>query len=149
MSKQKYYSFLEQAFVFAAIMLLSNIIIKFLPFPMPASVMGLILLFIALCTKVVKLEQVEGLGTSLTGLISFLFVPSGISVINSLGIMGEYGVQIVAIIIIATVILLAVTGWSASALLKLRDKHSGSLNNVKEAVKTSTVMPNKQLEEVK
>lgn len=149
MSKQKYYTFLEQGFVFAAIMLLSNIIIKYLPFPMPASVMGLILLFIALCTKVVKLEQVEGLGTSLTGLISFLFVPSGISVINSLGIMGEYGIQIVSIIIIATVILLAVTGWSASALLKLRDKHSGSLSNVKEAVKTSTVMPNKQLEEVK
>lgn len=124
METKKIYSFLQQAFVFALIMLLANFIVGVLPFPMPASVMGLILLFIALCLKIVKLEQVEALGTSLTGLISFLFVPSGISVINSLGIMGQYGLQIVLIIIIATTILLAITGWTATALLNLkRNKH--------------------------
>lgn len=50
---------------------------------MPASVIGLVLLFIALCTGIVKLEQVETVGTALTNNISFLFVPAGISVINS------------------------------------------------------------------
>ncbi|CAM3219974.1 antiholin-like murein hydrolase modulator LrgA [Vagococcus fessus] len=135
MSKQKTYSFLQQAFIFAAIMLVSNFIVQFLPFPMPTSVMGLVLLFICLCLKIVKLEQVEGLGNSLTSLISFLFVPSGISVINSLGLMKEYGFQIVSIIVIATVILLAVTGWSASFLLKLRDGERGKL---KEVVQSAT-----------
>lgn len=121
METKKIYTFLQQAFVFAFIMLLANLIVGILPFPMPASVMGLILLFIALCLKIVKLEQVESLGNSLTGLISFLFVPSGISVMNSLGIMGQYGVQIVLIIIIATIILLAITGWTATALLNLKE----------------------------
>lgn len=121
MTQSKTYSFLQQAFIFATIMLISNLIVSVLPFPMPTSVMGLVLLFIALCLKIVKLEQVEGLGTSLTSLISFLFVPSGISVINSLGIMSQYGIQIVSIILIATIILLAVTGWSASLLLSFRD----------------------------
>lgn len=121
MTQSKTYSFLQQAFIFATIMLISNLIVSVLPFPMPTSVMGLVLLFIALCLKIVKLEQVEGLGTSLTSLISFLFVPSGISVINSLGIMSQYGIQIVSIILIATIILLAVTGCSASLLLSFRD----------------------------
>ena len=49
---------------------------------MPASVIGMVLLFIGLCTKVVKLEQVEGLGNSLSTVITFLFVPSGISLVN-------------------------------------------------------------------
>ncbi len=57
------------------------------PIPIPASVVGLVLLFVLLCLKVIKLEQVETLGTSLTSLIGFLFVPSGISVMNSLGVM--------------------------------------------------------------
>ena len=39
---------------------------------MPASVIGLVLLFILLCTGVVKLGQVEGVGTALTNNISFL-----------------------------------------------------------------------------
>ena len=43
---------------------------------MPASVIGLVLLFIALCTGIVKLEQVETVGTALTNNISFLFVPA-------------------------------------------------------------------------
>lgn len=146
METKKIYSFLQQAFVFAFIMLLANFIVGVLPFPMPASVMGLILLFIALCLKIVKLEQVEALGTSLTGLISFLFVPSGISVINSLGIMGQYGLQIVLIIIIATTILLAITGWTATALLNLKKKQTFSWNGLKRRL--SVKKHSKKLEEV-
>ncbi|MFP3671096.1 antiholin-like murein hydrolase modulator LrgA, partial [Priestia sp. SIMBA_032] len=78
--------FLSQAFIFSAIMLISNIIATHLPIPMPSSVIGLVILFSLLCLKVIKLEQVESLGTALTGIIGFLFVPSGISVINSLGV---------------------------------------------------------------
>lgn len=110
MSATKVYGFLSQAFIFATVMFVSNLISMYLPIPMPASVIGLVLLFVLLTTKIVKLEQVEQLGTSLTGLISFLFVPSGISVIQSLGVMQEVGVQVVGVIIIATIMLLATTG---------------------------------------
>lgn len=147
METKKIYTFLQQAFVFAFIMLLANLIVGILPFPMPASVMGLILLFIALCLKIVKLEQVESLGNSLTGLISFLFVPSGISVMNSLGIMGQYGVQIVLIIIIATIILLAITGWTAKALLNLKKNQSFSWDGLKSLF--SIKRTHKKLDEVK
>ena len=147
METKKIYTFLQQAYVFAFIMLLANLIVGILPFPMPASVMGLILLFIALCLKIVKLEQVESLGNSLTGLISFLFVPSGISVMNSLGIMGQYGVQIVLIIIIATIILLAITGWTATALLYLKKNQSFSWDGLKSLF--SIKRTHKKLDEVK
>ena len=48
------------------ILLISKIIESFMPIPMPASVIGLVLLFIALCTGIVKLGQVETVGTALT-----------------------------------------------------------------------------------
>ena len=100
--EKKVYSFLQQAAVFAIIMLIANGLAFISPIPMPASVIGMVLLFIGLCTKVVKLEQVEGLGNSLSTVITFLFVPSGISLVNSLGIMQQFGVQIVFVILVAT-----------------------------------------------
>ncbi|WP_242221949.1 antiholin-like murein hydrolase modulator LrgA [Bacillus cereus group sp. BfR-BA-01380] len=117
MSTKKVYDFLTQAFIFSAIMFVSNIISGHLPIPMPASVVGLVLLFSLLCLKVIKLEQVESLGTALTGIIGFLFVPSSISVVNSLGVMGKYWIQIVVVIVVATIILLGVTGLFAQLVL--------------------------------
>ncbi|CAM5254727.1 Antiholin-like protein LrgA [Bacillus safensis subsp. safensis] len=122
MSATKVYGFLSQAFIFATVMFVSNLISMYLLIPMPASVIGLVLLFVLLTTKIVKLEQVEQLGTSLTGLISFLFVPSGISVIQSLGVMQEVGVQVVGVIIIATIMLLAATGLFSQLLMQLSER---------------------------
>ncbi|MEC2306912.1 antiholin-like murein hydrolase modulator LrgA [Bacillus atrophaeus] len=118
MSAKKVYGFLTQAFIFAAIMLVSNMIAAIVPIPIPASVVGLVLLFLLLCLNIIKLEQVETLGTSLTSLIGFLFVPSGISVMNSLGVMQHYGLQIVLVILLATIILLAATGLFSQFIIR-------------------------------
>lgn len=56
---------------------------------MPASVIGLVLLFVLLCTGAVKLGEVEKVGTTLTNNIGLLFVPAGISVVNSLGVISQ------------------------------------------------------------
>ena len=129
-------------------MFISNGIAAVLPIPIPPSVIGLVLLFALLCTKVLKLEQVESLGTALTSLIGFLFVPSGISVMNSLGVMEKYGLPIVLVIFLATVILLAATGLNTESknqkrlqlqtlskkpLLKQRNKQEKSMIPARES----------------
>ncbi|ADV93685.1 MULTISPECIES: antiholin-like murein hydrolase modulator LrgA [Bacillaceae] len=134
MSAKKVYGFLTQAFIFAVIMLVSNMIAAIVPIPIPASVVGLVLLFLLLCLKVIKLEQVETLGTSLTSLIGFLFVPSGISVMNSLGVMQQYGLQIVLVILLATIILLGATGLFSQLILSLSGKRKTEAD-----MKTKTV----------
>ncbi|KAF1304135.1 antiholin-like murein hydrolase modulator LrgA [Enterococcus saccharolyticus] len=119
--EKKVYSFLQQAFIFALIMLLANGLALIIPIPVPASVIGMILLFVGLCTKIIKLEQVEELSNSLSRVITFLFVPSGISLINSLDIMQQYGLQILFVILVATLALLASTGWTGAFLLHIKD----------------------------
>lgn len=107
----KTYNFFQQALTIAIVLFISKIIESFIPFPMPASVIGLVLLFILLCTGVVKLGQVEGVGTALTNNISFLFVPAGISVINSLPILSQHAILILLLIIISTLLLLICVGF--------------------------------------
>lgn len=128
--KKSEYSFCQQAVIFAIIILISKFVANLLPIPVPSSVVGMILLFIALCTGVVKLEQVEGLSNSLSKVITFLFVPSGISLVNSLDLMASYGLQIVFVIFVATLALLFVTGWSGALLLKLRQAKKFQLSDL-------------------
>ncbi|AVL77456.1 MULTISPECIES: antiholin-like murein hydrolase modulator LrgA [Staphylococcus] len=116
-SHSKTYNFFHQVLVLAIIMLLSNIIESFMPIPMPASVIGLVLLFIALCTGIVKLGEVEKVGTTLTNNIGFLFVPAGISVINSLGVLSQSPILIILLIIISTILLLLCTGFFSQMLI--------------------------------
>ena len=78
---------------------------------MPASVIGLVLLFILLSVGVVKLRQVEGVGTALTNNIGFLFVPAGVSVINSLPLLSQHPILIILLIIISTLLLLVSVGY--------------------------------------
>ncbi|MCQ8157454.1 antiholin-like murein hydrolase modulator LrgA [Staphylococcus epidermidis] len=111
------YSIFQQALTIAVILLISKIIESFMPIPMPASVIGLVLLFIALCTGIVKLGQVETVGTALTNNIGFLFVPAGISVINSLPILKQSPILIILLIIISTLLLLICTGFASQLLV--------------------------------
>ncbi|MEW8955420.1 antiholin-like murein hydrolase modulator LrgA [Clostridium sp.] len=131
MKEKKAYGFIMQALIFSVIMLISNLIVKVLPIPMPSSVIGMVILFLLLCTKVIKLEMVEGLGGSLTSKIEFFFVPSGISVINSLPVMEKYGVQICLTIFIATVILLGITGVFSDFILGNKNLEEASTKNNK------------------
>lgn len=120
--KEKTYGFLHQVLVMSLILFVSKIIESFMPIPMPASVIGLVLLFVLLCTGVVKLGQVETVGTALTNNIGFLFVPAGISVVNSLGILSQSPFLIIALIIISTILLLICTGFISQMIMKLSPK---------------------------
>lgn len=117
---KKVYSYMYQAIIISIIMIISKLIEGVLPFVMPSSVIGLMLLFIALCTKVIKLEQVEPVGNLLVDNISLLFVPAGISVINSFNILAQHPFLIIGLIIISTFLLLAFTGWITQMILRFK-----------------------------
>ena len=110
-TSSKTYNFFHQVLVLAIILLISKMIENAVPVPMPASVVGLVLLFIALCTGIVKLGEVESVGTALTNNIGFLFVPAGISVINSLDALSTSPILIILMIIVSTILLLLCTGF--------------------------------------
>ncbi len=113
--KSKKYNVFQQALTLAIILLISKIIESFIPIPI---VIGLVLLFIALCTGiVVKLGQVETVGTALTNNIGFLFVPAGIFVINSLPILSQSPILIILLIITSTILLLVCTDFASQLLV--------------------------------
>ncbi|CUS25458.1 effector of murein hydrolase LrgA [Paucilactobacillus oligofermentans DSM 15707 = LMG 22743] len=120
---------LTQMGIFAAILFISSLISNWLAtaipsFPVPTPVLGLVILYVLLSTKIIKLEWVDNFGSLMISLIGFMFVPSGISLATSLDLMAKQGVQIVIVVIISTVLMLVITAYTAWLLIGLKNKIS-------------------------
>lgn len=115
---------LVQMGIFATVLFVSSLISSLFPpsFPVPTPVIGLVLLYLLLVLKIVKVEWVDSFSGFMISMIGFLFVPSGVSLASSLDIMKAQGLQIVAVVIISTVIMLVVTTYIAMFLISLRKK---------------------------
>ena len=112
--KTKSAPILVQMFIYAAILFVAQVISDLMPksFPVPTPVIGLVLLYFLLTFHVIKVEWVDSFGSALISLISFMFVPSGISLAANLKIMQEQGIQLIIVVIASTIILLVVTAYT-------------------------------------
>ncbi|AWM75939.1 murein hydrolase regulator LrgA [Lactobacillus sp. ESL0261] len=112
--KTKSAPILVQMFIYAAILFVAQVISDLMPksFPVPTPVIGLVLLYFLLTFHVIKVEWVDSFGSALISLISFMFVPSGISLAANLKIMKEQGIQLIIVVIASTIILLVVTAYT-------------------------------------
>lgn len=90
-----------------------------IPLPIPASVYGLVLMFLALCTGLVKLGQVHGAALFLIGIMPVLFVPPLVGLVDAWGLIRPILLPTAVIIIASTALVMAVTGLTAQGILKL------------------------------
>ena len=79
-----------------------------LTLPFPGPVVGMLLLLVALRWAVVR-EPVSQCSDFLLSHLSLLFVPVGVGVMTHLSLVGQYGVQMLLVIVLSTLAGLAVT----------------------------------------
>ena len=73
----------------------------------PGSVIGMVLLFLALAFKKVKPEKVKRLSTVLTQSMGLFFVPAGVGLMNSFGIISEYWAVLLIASVVSTILVIA------------------------------------------
>jgi len=86
-----------------------------LSLPIPGPVVGLLLLFPALGVVALR-APVAAAANVLLSHLSLLFVPIGVGVVTHLALVSEYGVRLVAAIVLSTWIGMAVTALALKAL---------------------------------
>lgn len=79
-----------------------------LALPFPGPVVGMLLLLLALRWPVVR-EPVRECANFLLSHLSLLFVPVGVGVMTHLGLLGQYGVRMLLVIVLSTWLGLGVT----------------------------------------
>lgn len=81
-----------------------------LPFPIPASIYGMVLLMLALLLKIVKVEAVEETGTFLVSLLSLLLVVPNVGLMSCWELIEPNLLGIVFLIVSTTVLTFGVSG---------------------------------------
>ena len=94
-----------------------ELLARALALPLPGPVIGMVLLLLALRWPAVQKPVSETAGFLLSHL-SLLFVPVGVGVMTHLALVSQYGVRMLAVVVLSTLAGLAVT---ALALHLMRD----------------------------
>ena len=89
-----------------------------LPLPIPASVYGLVLLFIALMTGIIKLENVEKAATFLIATMSIYFIAPSVSLMTVIADYVDSLLGIVVICCVSTILVMVVTGKVSQLIME-------------------------------
>ncbi len=100
-----------------------EVISRGLHLPFPGPVVGMVLLLPALRWRVVR-EPVSACADFLLMHLSLLFVPVGVGVMTHLSLVSQYGVRMLAVLVLSTLIGLAVTALGLQGLQRLAASRS-------------------------
>ena len=101
---------------------LGEIMNRLIPLPIPASIYGMIFLFLALSTGIVPLNAVKGAGSFLTSILPVLFVVATVGLMDHWELLRSPLVPIVLILIVTTLLTFAVSGWIAQWIVTRKEK---------------------------
>lgn len=111
--------------IISIISCLAEVLHVLLPFPIPASIYGLVIMFLLLVTKVIKLEQVEEVGQFFVTIMPILFMSPSVSLMTSIDVIGGNLIVLVIMLVISTITVMVVTGLVAQGVIALMKKHKG------------------------
>ena len=112
--------YIMQFGIIIGLSLIGEVLHAVIPLPVPSSVWGMVLLFVLLCLKVIKLDQIEETADFLLSIMTITFVPVGASLITAIKdeIFGIF-----AIIIVSTVVCFLITGKVAQKIIDSSEKN--------------------------
>lgn len=109
--------YLKQLFIILGISCVGEILKYFIPLPIPASIYGMILLFAGLMSGVIKLSSVRETGTFLIEIMPVMFVPAGVGLMTSWGVLNPLLFPVSVITAVSTVTVMAVSGRTSQWVL--------------------------------
>ena len=110
--------YLSQFLIILGFTLTGEALQRIIPLPIPASVYGLSLLFLALCLKLVKVEQVKETGSFLVSIMPILFVAPAVGIAEDWHMVEDKLFPILLLTIGTTIMTFGISGRVVQALMR-------------------------------
>lgn len=117
-SKGKNMKYVKQFLIILAISFLGEVLHMLLPLPIPASIYGILILFALLETRLLPLRLVKETGDFLIEIMPVMFLPAAVGIIDSWEIIKPSLLVYLAVTIVSTVLVMAVSGLVTQAVLR-------------------------------
>lgn len=113
---------LRQFLIILMISLLGEILNRILPFPVPASVYGLVLMLAALMTGVIRVTQVKEASVILIELMPVMFIPAAVGLMTAWDKLRPVVVPVIVITFVTTILVMGVTGIVTEKVIEKTEK---------------------------
>lgn len=117
-----------QLFIIICFSFAGELLHSVLPFPIPASIYGIILLFLALELKLLKVKQIREVSTTLIISMPVMFVPPAVGLVSSWENIRESWAEYIFITFASTFVVMAAAGWTTQMVIRWRKKANKSAN---------------------
>lgn len=97
---------------------LGELLHHFIPLPIPASIYGIVLLFLALETKILKVSDIKETSSFLIAIMPLMFLPPAVGVIESWNLLRESWFPYVVVTLISTIVVMGVSGRITQGIIR-------------------------------
>lgn len=121
--------YLKQLSILFAFTFISEILNRIIPLPIPASIYGLVFLFLCLEFKIIKIDQIKDTADFLLAILPIMFVPSSVGFIKALPLMKKYGIQFIIIGVSTTFLVMIVSGLITQLIIRIKKRFNKKSGN--------------------
>ena len=112
----------REAIIIFGIYLLGVLITDITGVPIPGNVIGMVILFLLLYLKVIKVEQISTISNFFLEHMAFFFIPAGVGLISSFSVIKNIWLQLLIVCFVTTAITMICTGL---VVQKIANKKEG------------------------
>ena len=114
--------YVKQFILILTISFVGELLKYLLPLPVPASIYGMVLMFLALLTGVIRLEHVRETGKFLIEIMPLMFIPAGVGLMSSWSTLKPLLLPVAVITVVTIVTVMVASGHTAQFILKREEK---------------------------
>lgn len=114
--------YIKQFAIIMFVSFLGECIKELLPFKIPASVYGLVIMLFVLMTGIIKLEAVKDTAEFFVENLPVMFIPPTVSLMASWPLFKTIFVPFLVITSVSTIIVMVVTGHISQAIIRFNNK---------------------------
>lgn len=110
--------YLKQFGIILVLSFIGELLNHVLPLPVPASIYGIILMFVCLKTGLIPLDEVEETGRFLIEIMPLMFIPAAVGLLEAWDIIQSVWIQYLAVTAVSTVFVMAIAGRATQYMIR-------------------------------
>ncbi len=110
--------FIKQFLIILLISFIGEGLNYLIPAPIPASIYGMVILFVCLCTNIIKLDDVKDTGLFLIEIMPLMFIPAGVGLVKSWGVLKPLLIPVLVITVVSLVAVMGISGRVSQSIIK-------------------------------
>lgn len=111
-------NYLKQFGIILLVSFIGELLKCVIPLPVPASIYGIILLFLCLELKIIRVESVRGVSRFLIEIMPVMFIPAAVGLLESWSVVKTEWLPYLTITTVTTVVVMAVSGRVTQGVIR-------------------------------